>query len=36
VIARGSGVAGIGNQNMLEARATTVNAMPHALFLYAK
>jgi hypothetical protein len=34
--ARGSGVAGTGNQNMLEVTVTRVSTMPRALFLYAK
>jgi hypothetical protein len=34
--ARGSGVAGTGNQNMLEVTATTVSTMPQTFFLYAK
>jgi hypothetical protein len=32
---RGSGVAGAGNQNMLEVTATSVNAIPQTLLLYA-
>jgi len=34
--ARGSGVAGAANQNMLEVTATNVSAMPQRLLLYAK
>ena len=32
----GSTVAGAGNQNMLDPVASTVNAIPHHDFLYAK
>jgi hypothetical protein len=34
--ARGSGVAGAGNQNMLEVTATIVSTTPQRVLLYAK